>query len=68
MADVMEIMYYSRKRLYMDLIKKNFIYRETKTGNQLNDKHMIYNKIFVAILNEEIHLTSVPASTPINKQ
>jgi hypothetical protein len=29
---------------------------------------MIYNKIFVAILNEEIHLTSVPASTPINKQ
>jgi hypothetical protein len=40
-----------------------YIYKETATGNQLNDKHTITaNEIFEAVLKGEGHLTDTSAS------
>lgn len=44
-----------RKGAYIDTMAKFSVHKETKKGNQLNDKHNIsYNKIYGIILNENV--------------
>lgn len=48
-------------------MEKFFIYKETKKGNQLNDKHTIsHNKIFEIILNKNVNWVAFkPASLSV---
>jgi len=39
--DIMEILYITNKDRLMDTIEKYHIYKETKNGNQINDKNTI---------------------------
>jgi len=53
--------------MYMDTMEKFFMYKETKKGNQLNDRHTIsHDKIFEIILNKNVNwLAFKPASISV---
>jgi len=48
--DIMEILYITNKGRLMDPIEKYFIYKETKNGNQINDKNTVKNNIYDAVI------------------
>jgi hypothetical protein len=51
MNDIMGIIHNAKKRWMLDTLEKFYIYRETKRGNQLNDKLTIQsNPIFEALV------------------
>jgi len=52
--DIMEILYINNKGRLMDTIDKYYIYKETKNGNQINDKKTVnQNKICDAVIQVE---------------
>jgi len=54
MDDIMEILYITNKGRLMDTIEKYYIYKETKNGNQINDKNRVkQNKIYDAVIQRE---------------
>jgi len=53
--NIMEVLYITKKGRTMDTIEKYYIYKETKNGNQINDKNTIkQNKIYDAVIQGEI--------------
>jgi len=53
--NIMEVLYITKKGRTMDTIKNYYIYKETKNGNQINDKNIIkQNKIYDAVIQGEI--------------
>jgi len=49
----MEILYITNKGRLMDTIEKYYIYKETKNGNQINDKNTKQNQIYDAVIQGE---------------
>jgi len=51
---IMEVLYVTKKGCTMDTIEKFYIYKETKNGNQINDKNTIkQNRIHDAVIQGE---------------
>jgi len=51
MDEIMNIIHYERKGKKLDTLEKFYIYRETKNGNQINDRLTIQsNPIFETIV------------------
>jgi len=51
---IMEILYITKEGRTMDTIEKYYIYKETKNGNQINDKNTIkQNRIYDAVIQGE---------------
>jgi hypothetical protein len=51
--DVLDILHYTKKCMYVDNVKKFCIYWETIQGKQLNDKHTVTpDKIFETLQME----------------
>jgi len=51
MDEIMNIIHYERKRKMLDTLAKFYIYRETKNGNQINDRLAVHsNLIFETIV------------------
>ena len=49
--NLMEILYINRKGRIMDTTEKYYTYKETKEGNQINDKNTVkQNKIYDALI------------------
>jgi len=44
--DIMEVLYKTKKGRTMDTIEKNYIHKETKNGNQINDKNTLNQNNF----------------------
>ena len=52
--NIMEILHITKKGRTMDTIEKYYIYKETKNGNQINDKNTVkQNKIYNAVIQGE---------------
>jgi len=52
--NIMEILYITKKGRTMSTIKKYYIFKGTKTENQINDKNKIkQNKIYNAVIQGE---------------
>jgi len=53
--NIMEVLNITIKGRTMDTIEKYYIYKETKNGNQINDKNTIkQNKIYDVVIQGEI--------------
>jgi hypothetical protein len=49
----MEILHFSMKSAHLNSIEKFYVYKQTMSDNQLNDKHTVtYNKIFDTLLKK----------------
>jgi len=55
MNEIMNVIHYARNGKMLDTLEKFYIYRETKNGNQINDKLTVQsNPIFETILQHSI--------------
>jgi len=51
MNEIMNVIHYERKRKMLDTLEKFYIYRETKNGNQINNRLTVQsNPIFETIV------------------
>jgi len=55
MNEIMEVIHVKKKGKMLDTLEKFHIYKETKLGNQINDKLTIQsNPIFVVLVHHEL--------------
>jgi len=53
MNEIMNVIHFERKEKMLDTLEKFYIYRETKNGNQINDRLTVQsNPIFETILRQ----------------
>jgi len=55
MEEIMEVVHMKKKSKILDTLEKFYIYRETKLGNQINDKLTIQaNPIFEVLVQHNL--------------
>jgi hypothetical protein len=56
MEDIMDIFHFTNKGKMMDTLEEYYIYKETKSNNQINDKLTVKtNAIFETFIDEAPH-------------
>jgi len=56
MNDIMDIIHFARKGKMVDTLEKFYIYRETRNGNQVNDRLTVQNNsIFETLVQFSLH-------------
>jgi len=65
MADIMEVVHMKKKGKMLDTLEGFHIYKETKAGNQINDKLTVReNAIFETIVQEDPYRGSTAPPQP----
>jgi hypothetical protein len=65
MESVMDTIHITNKGRIMDTLEKNYIYRETKFNNQINDRLTVKSKaVFEAVVYKDPHRGHTSLSKP----